>query len=214
VLPYGWLDPWVARRPFEGRTATRYAHAERPAFGDLDERLLARLAPELATARQVLDVGAGNHELAALVAARCRHAAVIAIEPSLSYTRASRPGVTTLRAVAEELPLETASVDLAVCMSSLRHVRDRLAALTELRRVVRPGGATLVVELDPRADTERAERHRGALRSSVARWTFDPFLLRSGPTADQLARIARVAGWSDVTHDDDALQPVYVLRLS
>lgn len=204
----------MARRPFEGRTAVRYAHAERPAFGDLDERLLSNLDPELARARRVLDVGAGNHELAGLLAARGPHLAVVAVEPSRSFTRAPRPGVTTLRASAEQLPLATASVDVAICMSSLRHVRDRLAALAELRRVVRPGGATLVVELDPRADPERSERHRSALRSSVARWTFDPFLLRSGPTADQLARTARVAGWSEVSHDDDALQPVYMLRLT
>ena len=41
------LDRLLYRRPFEGGSARRYAYDERPAFGDLDDRLLDDLAPEL-----------------------------------------------------------------------------------------------------------------------------------------------------------------------
>jgi len=213
VLPLAWLDAWVARRPFEGRTAWRYARDERPAFGDLDSRLLDRLRPELAEARRFLDLGAGNHELSTRVAAAHPGLRVIAVEPSDSFTRRPRPGVSTLRAVAERLPLADASIDVAMCMSSIRHVRRRDAALRELRRVVRPGGSAHIVELDPLADSGRARRHRDALRSTLARLTFDPLLLRTCPTAGQMADLARAAGWQDLTEEADPHQPVYLLRL-
>lgn len=214
MFPYEWLDPLAFRRPFEGRTAVVYARDERPAFGDLDERLLLRLAPQLASARCFLDLGAGNHELAARVAAAHPRLAVLAVEPSASYTRRARSGVLSLRGRAEALPLLTASIDLAICLSSLRHVRDRRAALIELRRVIRPGGELLVVELDPSADAARSERHRRALRSRMARLTFDPLLLRSAPTVERVAALAIECGFRETQRDVDPVQPVYLLGLA
>ena len=51
------LDRLLYRHPFEGGSARRYARDERPAFGDLDDRLLDGLAPRLAGARRLLDLG-------------------------------------------------------------------------------------------------------------------------------------------------------------
>jgi len=211
--PYGWLDPLVARRPFEGRAARRYAVAERPAFGDLDERLLERLAPELSQTERFLDVGAGTGAFAAQVRARWPRVRVTAVEPSESFTRGAAP-VATLRARAEALPLAAAGVDVALCLSSLRHTRDRRAALAELHRVVRPGGSAWIVELDPAADRARSERHRRAVGSRLARLVFDPFVLRSGPRAEVVAALARDAGFAPATVERDPLQPFFLLRLA
>ena len=68
-----------------------------------------------------------------------------------------------LRARAEALPLATAAIDLAVSVSAIRHVGDRGAALAELRRVVRPGGAAWLVELDPAASRARIRAHAEGL---------------------------------------------------
>ena len=46
---------WLYRHPFEGASARRYARDERPAFGDLDDRLLDALAAELAGHDRLLD---------------------------------------------------------------------------------------------------------------------------------------------------------------
>lgn len=48
--------------------------------------------------------------------------------------------------------LPDASVDLALCALAIEYVDDRRAALAELRRVVRPGGALVLSKLHPTAD--------------------------------------------------------------
>lgn len=211
-VPLMWLDPWVFRAPFEGRAARRYAEDERCAFGDMDERLIDRFEPELAGAGTFLDVGAGTGELAAKVAARHPRLVVCAVEPSRTLAGLAR--VRTLRARAEALPLRASSIDFAVLLSSLRHVRGRAAALAELRRVVRPAGVAYVVELDPGADRARARRHVTGMRSLASRMAFDPWVLRTCPDATTFARAARAAGWrvGDAIPDPD--QPFYSLRLS
>ncbi len=209
-----WLDSWLYRHPFEGASALRYARRERPAFGDLDERLLDALAPELAAARRALDVGAGPGTTAAALRARHPHLDVIAVEPGRELAAAlPARGALAVRARGEQLPLATAAVDVAVCVSAIRHVRDRAAALAELRRVVRPGGVALVVELDPQADRRRARAHAGALGSPVLRAAFTPLVLRTAPRAGDVAALARAAGWR-VALAADPVQPVYVMRLA
>ncbi|HKA90841.1 MAG TPA: methyltransferase domain-containing protein [Haliangiales bacterium] len=211
-LPLLWLDPWLLRAPFEGRAARRYVAAERCAFGDLDERLLDRFDAELRAARTFLDVGAGTGEFAAKVAARHPHLHVWAIEPSRAFARVAP--VRTLRARAERLPLASSSVDFAVLLSSLRHVRGRRAALAELRRVVRPTGVAYVIELDPAADRGRARRHVAGMRSLLSRLTFDPWVLRTCPGAPAFARAAHDVGWRVGDAAPDPKQPFYTLRLT
>lgn len=206
------LDPWLYRRPFESRSAQRYAQAERPAFGDLDTRLCDRWQADLAGARVVLDLGAGPGTFAAAARARWPHLAVLAAEPSRTFSAGLGAGA--IRCRAEALPLRDRSVCAAALVSSIRHVRDRAATLAELRRVIRPGGAALIVELDPEADAARVRTHARALATPLLRVAFGPLVVRTAPTADAITALARDAGWRTVDRADDAIQPVYVLRLS
>jgi hypothetical protein len=88
VLP--WLDRWLYRHPFEGASARRYAAAERPAFADLDERLLDGMTPLLGDARRLLDVGCGPCTFALRAAARWPELEVIALDPSRDFTHRTR----------------------------------------------------------------------------------------------------------------------------
>lgn len=201
----GWVD-WLYRHPFDGASARRYARRERPAFGALDARLVALLAPQLAAARRIVDVGAGPGTFARAVRAAYPAAAVIAIEPSRAFA-----GAATIRARAEALPLATGCADLGVCLSSLRHVADRAAALAELRRVIRPGGGLVVVELDPDASPARAKNHARRLGGPFLRAAFVPLVLRTAPGRDAMVRLAERAGWRPIAAHLDPEQPVYVL---
>jgi ubiquinone/menaquinone biosynthesis C-methylase UbiE len=206
-----WLDRWLYRRPFEGASARRYAASERPAFADLDERLLDGLSPLLGRARRLLDVGCGPRTFAARAAARWPALEVIALDPSRDFAQ-RECGVRVVRATGELLPCATSSIDLAVCLSSIRHVRDRLAALRELRRVVR--GTLVIVELDPRASAHRVAVHANRLGSRALRHAFGPLVARTAPPAEHVAKLARAAGWQLRTRRDDAEQPVYLLELT
>jgi SAM-dependent methyltransferase len=211
LRPLAWLDRWVLRAPFAPRARARYA-LQRSGFGDLDERLIDALAPRLASAQRVLDIGAGAGELAARLALAAPHAQVIAIEPAAIDPE--RAGATWLRAAAEALPLATGAVDLAVCLSALRHTRDRVAAFAELRRVVRAGGELCLLELDPLAERRRRAHHRRHIPSVLGRWSFSWGVLATCPPAEVLVRAARLGGWREVELYPDGAQPVYWMKCS
>lgn len=122
--------------------------------GDLYERYMGRWS-RLAAARFVewlalpagwrwLDVGCGTGALAAAIAERCAPASVVGVEPSDGFRAAADDrlggGVTLLAGTATAIPLDTASVDVAVSGLMLNFVSDKAAALSELGRVTRAGG--------------------------------------------------------------------------
>lgn len=214
------LDRFLYRRPFEGRSARRYARAERPAFGDLDDRLLDQL--DLAGARTLLDLGCGPGTFARRAAARHPGLTVIAVEPSRDFARIAQPGTPSaaapatrpwlVRASGESLPLADRSIDVAICLSSIRHVRDRAATLAELRRVV--AGRVVIVELDPVAEAHRVAAHAERLASRLLRRAFAPLVLRTAPPAARIVELARAAGFAHHTLRPDPIQPVYILELA
>jgi demethylmenaquinone methyltransferase/2-methoxy-6-polyprenyl-1,4-benzoquinol methylase len=98
--------------------------------------------------QRILDVATGTGMVARAVAAR--GAEVTAIDQSeamLAVARARNPaGVTLVRGEAEDLPFDTASFDALTFTYLLRYVDDPQATLTELARVVKPGGRIGMVE--------------------------------------------------------------------
>ncbi|MGE0547316.1 MAG: class I SAM-dependent methyltransferase [Kofleriaceae bacterium] len=200
-----WLDRYLYRHPFEGRSARRYRLAERPAFEALDDRLLDGL--ELATARTLLDLGCGPGTFAARARARFPHLLIAELEPSQTL---ARPGM--IRARGEQLPLASRSIDVAICLSSIRHVRDRMATLRELRRVV--CGTLVIVELDPQADPPRIAAHAERLGSAWLRYAFGPLVVRTAPAAEVILGLASAAGFTLRAQRRDAIQPVYIMELA
>lgn len=67
------------------------------------------------------------------------------IEPALRL-RLTRRGSRLLTASAEDIPLESASVDAVIASTVLCSMRDPARALQEVRRVLRPGGALVFFE--------------------------------------------------------------------
>ena len=88
---------------------------------------------------RVVDLGAGTGKLTRQLVAT--GADVVAIEPiaEMRAKLASLPSVHAMAGTAEDLPLPNHSVD-AVLVAQAFHWFDALRAMSEIRRVLKPGG--------------------------------------------------------------------------
>jgi SAM-dependent methyltransferase len=104
------------------------------------------LGPWLARASRILDAGCGPGGNGAWLAT---HADVVGVDlapDALAFVRARRPTTRPVRARVEALPFADGAYDVVVGLTILYTVPDDARAVAELARVLRPGGALLLVE--------------------------------------------------------------------
>jgi ubiquinone/menaquinone biosynthesis C-methylase UbiE len=87
----------------------------------------------------LLDSGCGDGGVARLLRERVRE-----VDTSPSWT--DEPGLSFRAADAQQLPFPDAEFDVVHSKDSLHHMDSPERALAEYRRVLRPGGAALIVE--------------------------------------------------------------------
>jgi len=92
--------------------------------------------------KDVLEVGCGTGLILHRAAQFARTARGIDLSGGMLAQAASR-GLLVAQASATELPIATASVDVAYSFKVLAHIPDITGALREMARVVRPGGWVL-----------------------------------------------------------------------
>lgn len=119
-------------------------------------RIIELLAP--GRGDKALDVGAGRGDISIRIARRVAPDGLVAavdLSPGLlgyARIRAREAGVdgcfTTVAADAHVLPWDDNCFDRALCHWVLLHVDDPAAVVSQLRRVVRPGGCVVCVEVD------------------------------------------------------------------
>ncbi|HEY8135421.1 MAG TPA: methyltransferase domain-containing protein [Candidatus Limnocylindrales bacterium] len=144
------MNPIVARYDTD---AADYGRYWAPVLEETARRLLEYVEPFVAKrggAVRMLEVGAGTGTLLLAALERWPRAEFIATEPARgmldlaeSRVRAARPGesrVTFLEGLADALPVDDSSVDLVISSFVLQLVPDRLAALREAARVIKPTG--------------------------------------------------------------------------
>jgi ubiquinone/menaquinone biosynthesis C-methylase UbiE len=114
--------------------------------GELRYRLrcIDKLGYRFRGSERLLDVGAGDGGVAHLLRQRVGEVVAIDVEPSEEWKDGA--GIAFSVANAEHLPFGDGEFDLIHSKDSLHHMDDPERALTEYRRVLKPGGAALIVE--------------------------------------------------------------------
>jgi ubiquinone/menaquinone biosynthesis C-methylase UbiE len=104
------------------------------------------LRPWLARGQRILDAGCGPGGNGAWLGSHGRVVGVDIAHAALEFVRSRRPETAPVHANAEQLPFEDGAFDVAVGITLLYTVHDDAAALGELARVLRVGGALLLLE--------------------------------------------------------------------
>ena len=159
----------------------------------------------LGAGMQVLDVGCGTGLLArealALVGAQ---GTLTGIDPSpgmMAEARRALPAATFIEGRAENLPVPEASADFLSLGYALRHIDDVQVAFADFRRVLRPGGRLLLLEIT------RPESALGRFLLRLYMRLFVPLLARMLARREGTPRLFRYY-WDTI---DACIEPPEVL---
>jgi SAM-dependent methyltransferase len=152
----GGMDGGVGREPQYDLFADEFLeHAEEGFFNAYYDRPACLALLGDVAGRRVLDAACGPGLYAAELARR--GAQVVGFDHSPRMVELSRARVRQGKFLVHDLGdpidwLPDGSVDLVLCALAIEYVDDRVAALSELRRVLRPDGALVLSRLHPTGD--------------------------------------------------------------
>jgi demethylmenaquinone methyltransferase / 2-methoxy-6-polyprenyl-1,4-benzoquinol methylase len=204
----GTLPPSAVESMFD-RIAPVYDAMNRVMTAGLDQRWRRLTASSVVRpGDRVLDACCGTGDLA--LADRAAGGQVTGLdfsEPMLERARRKSSAVEWVRGDLLELPFADGSFDAATVGFGVRNVADLERSLSELRRVLRPGGRLAILEIT---------RPRGILRPFFSLWfdrivpllgkvlpggsayTYLPASVKRFPDAEALADLMQTHGFVDV----------------
>jgi demethylmenaquinone methyltransferase/2-methoxy-6-polyprenyl-1,4-benzoquinol methylase len=190
--------------------APRYDMVNRLLTFRMDVRWRAHAVDQLdlAPGSTVLDLACGTGDLCFELEGR----GITAVGADLSFGMLASAPEEFLRMQADgsRLPFTHASLDGATCGFALRNFTDLGATLSELARVIRPGGRIALLDVAEPPNPLVAFGHRiyfnevvpriGGLISDRDAYSYLPRSVAYLPPRDELLRAVHEAGFSDVTH--------------
>jgi len=159
-------------------------------------RRAALVRAGLAEGMTVLDVGTGTGLLAraivGIVGARGR---VVGVDPSAKMLAAGRPhsSASLVQALGEQLPFPDAHFDFVTMGYALRHVSDLDQMFDGYRRVLKPGGRLLLLEIT------KPKSRLGALLTGLYFRTYVRWVTRTATMSADAAELMRLY-WDTITN--------------
>jgi SAM-dependent methyltransferase len=172
-------DP-AAFRAFEADAWNKLPAPYEAFFGPLTARAIdpALAALELRPGARLLDVASGPGHVAGRAAQRGAVATGVDVAPAMvARAAATYPQARFVLAAAEELPFDAASFDAVTCAFGLGHFAEPQRVVTELARVMTPGGRLALAWWD---EPDRT-RLLGVFHDALACVAAPPPALPDGP---------------------------------
>ena len=140
--------------------AANYAASEVHTSGPTGDRLHALLPGPV---EAVCDIGSGAGHTGLSFAGKARR--IVAVDPAPKMLAEVRrladergvPGVETVEAFAEDVPLDDESFDLVVCRVAAHHFEDVPKALREMTRLAKAGGHVAIIDMEGDEDPDLDE---------------------------------------------------------
>ena len=189
----------------EGFIATWYAKITRK---DMDEfkALARRLAGGLSGGSRVLEVAPGPGYLAVELAG-LGDFTVAGLDISRTFVEIARKNAVAAGVAVEfrqgdaaAMPFEDATFDLVVCRAAFKNFSRPVVALAEMRRVLKPGGRALIVDLRRDVPPGSMDRYVDGLGLSkinalITKATFKYMLIKRAYTRREFEEFAAQAGF-------------------
>lgn len=155
------------------------------------ERMAERLS--IQPSSTVLDVGTGTGVFGPYLLERIgKHRHLIALdfaEEMLKRAQAKlfNESIVYLQADVIRMPLGGDIFDAVVCYSSFPHFQDKPQALSEINRVLKPGGSVFICHTKSRATINNIHRHILAVQKDTL------------PDKDEMKRLLSATGFAGIT---------------
>jgi len=195
----------------EGSVARWYAKTTRKDLGEF-KALARRMAEGLPPVAHVLEVAPGpgyfSIELAKLGKHHITGLDISKTFVEIAHRNAQAEGVQVdfQQGNASRMPFAEKTFDLIVCRAAFKNFTEPVEALREMRRVLKPGGKAVIIDLGK--DTPQAAINSyidgldvNLFNKVFMKWTFRAMLLKRAYTKEDFERFIRESGF-EASHID------------
>ncbi len=103
---------------------------------------------ELKTPGALLDVGGGTGRIASRLKEFTTHVVVSDRSMAMLYQTLEKPGIESVCSLSEKLPFSNNYYDWEIIVDALHHVDDQKVTISEMWRVLKPGGKIVIEEIN------------------------------------------------------------------
>jgi ubiquinone/menaquinone biosynthesis C-methylase UbiE len=190
----------------EGWVAKWYTATTRKDLAQFQD-LAKTLASGLPSRSRILEVAPGPGFLAVELA-KAGNFEVTGLDISRTFVEIAR-GYATREGVqidfrqgnVSAMPFESGAFDIVICRAAFKNFTAPVAALTEMRRVLKPGGKALIIDLRKDAPVSSIDAYIEKLQLSLfsrllTKWTFRLMLLKRAYTLVHFRDLTRQSGFN------------------